>query len=134
MKRYTVTFIIKKELDKVLMIYKYWGPYPNKYNGVGGHIEENEDVVTSAIREAKEETAKELTIDEIKYLMTITFPYEVELNVFYAVCEQFEVNDSNEGILRWLPIEFALDFNNQYMAGDGNVAYFIREALRIIRG
>ncbi len=133
MKRYTVTFIISRDLKEVLLLYKFWGPFPNKYNGVGGKIEENENLLDSAIRECWEETGLLLQAEEIEFLMQIVFPYGVELNVFYVVVDKFEPTNSEEGILKWLPVEFALDFNNPHVAGDGNVAYFLREALSIIR-
>ena len=67
--RYTViprTLIFVTRGDKVLLLQgaptkKIWA---NKYNGVGGHIERDEDVLTSARREVKEETG--LDVDQLR--------------------------------------------------------------------
>ena len=57
MKEYTLGFIFTPSLDKVLLIHKL-NPerQRGKLNGVGGKLEEGEDILTCMVREVQEET------------------------------------------------------------------------------
>lgn len=133
MKQYTVIFIFSRDLKEVLLIKKFHGPYPGKYNGVGGYMKYNENHVLCALRECKEETGREFDVKEMEYMMMLRFPYGVELYIFYSIVDKFTPTECDEGFFVWKPVQFALDFNNQNLAGDGNLSYFVREALRLIK-
>lgn len=79
--------------------------WPNLYNGVGGHVESNEDVRTSALREIKEETG--LEVHDVRLRGVINIPTAVRntgvlLFIFTAVAAGREVHPSEEGALKWV--------------------------------
>ncbi|MBI1957062.1 MAG: NUDIX domain-containing protein [Candidatus Niyogibacteria bacterium] len=57
MKKYTVGFVFNQALDKVLLIHKNRPEWQKgKLNGVGGHIEPDEESADCMVREVFEET------------------------------------------------------------------------------
>lgn len=81
--------------------------FPNQYNGVGGHIERDEDPYTSAKREIFEET--ELQVGQVRlravYNIDTGDASGIMLYVFTAISEVREpLVESREGTLYWIPI------------------------------
>jgi 8-oxo-dGTP diphosphatase len=78
--------------------------FPNRYNGVGGHIERHEDPRTSAKREIKEETG--LTPYDLKlraiYNVDAGEVTGIVLFIFTAWSDERIVTTSNEGTLHWV--------------------------------
>lgn len=81
--------------------------FPGVYNGIGGHVERGEDILTGAIRELKEETG--LTCSDLKIAGTITIDVtETEgilLFVFTGSEITGEMKESDEGSLHWVEIQ-----------------------------
>lgn len=81
--------------------------FPGHYNGVGGHIERDEDPRSGAIREIKEETG--LSIEAIKFcgstLVDVGQSAGILLFIFTAEAPHRDVVDSDEGQLEWLSID-----------------------------
>ena len=79
--------------------------FPNQYNGVGGHIERDEDPLSSAKREILEETG--LTVSNIKlraiYNVDAKASTGIILFVFIAQSDSREVTANDEGTLYWIP-------------------------------
>lgn len=79
--------------------------FPNQYNGVGGHIERDEDPFTSAKREILEETG--LTVDDLQlravYNIDAGADTGIVLFVFTAESTSREVIANEEGMLHWIP-------------------------------
>jgi 8-oxo-dGTP diphosphatase len=101
----TLVFITRG--DKVLMLHgaptkRIWA---NKYNGIGGHVERDEDVFTSARREAKGETG--LEIDRLRLCGVINIDTDhassgIMLFVFTAESRSGDPIPSDEGRLEWI--------------------------------
>lgn len=77
------------------------------WNGLGGHIERNEDVQTAARRELKEEAG--ITCKDLEIYGTIMIDVNNEegilLFVFSGSKPLGEISHSEEGKLEWFPIE-----------------------------
>lgn len=79
--------------------------FPNRYNGVGGHIERDEDPLTSAKREILEETG--LIVDTIDlraiYNIDAGRPNGILLFLFVAATASRTLGLTDEGTLHWVP-------------------------------
>ena len=87
--------------------------FPNRYNGVGGHIERDEDPFTSAKREILEETG--LTVQQLQLRAVYNIDANEEsgilLFLFTAVSASRDVIANSEGTLHWIPISKVLQFD-----------------------
>ncbi len=79
--------------------------FPNKYNGVGGHIERDEDPLSSAIREIREETGLEVRQPLFCGVSHIDAGKEtgILLLIFRAEALSRDFVNSSEGTLEWVP-------------------------------
>ncbi|HEX2905759.1 MAG TPA: NUDIX domain-containing protein [Phototrophicaceae bacterium] len=79
--------------------------FPNRYNGVGGHIERDEDPLTSVRREITEETG--LVVHDVRlravYNVDAGEQTGIVLFVFTAISDSREIIDCDEGTLHWIP-------------------------------
>ena len=77
------------------------------YNGVGGHVEPQEDIYTAALREVQEETG--LTIQDVRLCGVVHVDtgdpvVGILFFVFTAVTTNRDTTPSGEGVLEWWPI------------------------------
>ncbi|MGI5842439.1 MAG: NUDIX domain-containing protein [Christensenellales bacterium] len=131
-KNYTICILFNKELTKTLLIKKIDGKlYGGRYNSLGGKVEPGESLKEACIREVWEESDNLISLADPKHIATLTFPYEnpIHLHAFYDVIDQIELPDNREGTPQWVELKFLLDFNNEAVVGNGNLAYFCRLAL-----
>jgi len=81
--------------------------FPGRYNGVGGHIERDEDPLTGAIREMHEETG--LQVRDVRFCGTIHVDAGhsngILVFVFRAEALTRTFTDSEEGTLEWIPLD-----------------------------
>ncbi len=79
--------------------------FPNQYNGVGGHIERDEDPLTSARREILEETGLRVANLQLRAVYNIDAKAStgIVLFVFTAESQSREVTANSEGTLHWIP-------------------------------
>ena len=80
--------------------------FPNQYNGLGGHIERDEDPLTCAIREIKEESGLDVHSVRLRTIHNIDAGQDtgIILFVFTAISESRSViQDMSEGTLEWIP-------------------------------
>ncbi len=107
--RYTCiprTLIFLTRGDSVLLLKgaptkKIWA---NKYNGIGGHVERREDILTSARRELLEETGLRADLRLVGTLLVdVEAQMGISVYVFAGVCADGEMSPSAEGTLAWIP-------------------------------
>jgi 8-oxo-dGTP diphosphatase len=88
--------------------------FPNKYNGLGGHIERDEDPLTGAKREILEESG--LTVRDVRLRSVHNIDAGqatgIILFVYTAWSDSREFkNASDEGTLHWIPTDKLGDFD-----------------------
>lgn len=82
--------------------------FPNRYNGVGGHIERDEDPLTCARREIKEETGLDVQKLRLRAVYNIDAGQTTGIVLFVFVGESVsrEIDtQTDEGTLHWLPVQ-----------------------------
>jgi 8-oxo-dGTP diphosphatase len=83
--------------------------WANRYNGLGGHVERDEDVCTAALREICEETgwrADDVQNLRLRGLVNVDAgdaQTGIMLFVFTARARQRQTRASAEGVLEWIP-------------------------------
>ncbi len=86
--------------------------WANRYNGIGGHIEAGEDVISAARRELVEETG--LAPETLWLCGTVTIDTGenpgIGLFIFRGECPPGVPQPSAEGSLKWLPIQNLADY------------------------
>jgi len=87
--------------------------FPNRYNGVGGHIERDEDPMTSARREILEETGLNVTDVRLRAIYNIDAGEAtgILLFVFTAASQIRETTANGEGTLHWVHRSTLLDLD-----------------------
>jgi 8-oxo-dGTP diphosphatase len=87
--------------------------FPNRYNGVGGHIERDEDPLTSARREILEETGLKIRQLHLRAVYNIDANEDtgIVLFVFVGQSDSRKVRDTEEGSLHWIPQSAVLQFD-----------------------
>ncbi|MBW6472740.1 MAG: NUDIX domain-containing protein [Anaerolineaceae bacterium] len=103
------TLIFIRNNDKVLLIKgakdkKIW---PGLYNGIGGHIERGEDVLSAAHRELFEETGlKNIQLDLRAIIFIDVEEYQgISMFVFLGNSDRKVLVSSEEGFLDWIKID-----------------------------
>ena len=78
--------------------------WANRYNGVGGHVEADEDVYTAARRETLEETGLEVHNLRLRGIVNINVGEAtgIMLFVFTAHSDKRQTLPSGEGTLEWV--------------------------------
>ncbi len=107
--RYTViprTLVFITRGDRVLLLRgspqkRIWA---HKYNGIGGHVERDEDVYSAARREVREETGLEVEFLRLCGLINIDGDQAsgIMLFVFTAESPSGQPIPSDEGTLEWI--------------------------------
>jgi 8-oxo-dGTP diphosphatase len=109
--RYTViprTAIFLRRGDSYLLLKgaptkRLWA---NKYNGLGGHVERGEDVLTAAKRELLEETSLHAELWLCGTLIVDAGEMGIALYFFSGDCaEDDKPRESKEGLAEWIPYQ-----------------------------
>jgi len=102
----TLSFVMNGEDILMMKRAPHKRVFPNQYNGLGGHIERDEDPLTGAIREIKEESGLDVHSIRLRTIHNIDAGAEtgIILFVYTAVSDTREVlQDTDEGTLEWIP-------------------------------
>ncbi len=78
--------------------------WPDKYNGVGGHVEADEDIYSSAVREMREETGLDVADVRLCGILNIDVGQETGIIVFVFTARALgrDARPSPEGTLEWV--------------------------------
>jgi len=81
--------------------------WPNQYNGIGGHIEQGEDILSAANRELLEETSLFVPGLALCGVITIDTGSEtgIAIYIFKGESSGGDPVNSKEGGLEWVPIK-----------------------------
>lgn len=109
----TLGFIFSKDRQSVLMVHRTFRADDENlglYNGIGGKLERNEDVLTGMKREIREETG--LTVHSLHLRGTLCWadfgPKKEDWLAFIFVIDAWEgepFKTNEEGTLSWVPVE-----------------------------
>ncbi len=109
MKKITgVTFIIFRPSGEILMQLRDENSkrYKNTWCFPGGTPESGEELLTTAMREAKEEYEIEVKAENCKELMIYDLSYGVSAKVFVCLVNQNQTPKLNEGLdMKWMKLE-----------------------------
>jgi 8-oxo-dGTP diphosphatase len=131
---YTICFC--KIDDQVLMLHRAKSPNKNKWNGLGGKIEEGEIPSDANIREILEEAEIDLNkAKSIHFGGLVTWKvenddqdiYEGGMYAYVAELEDkdllFEIRETREGTLEWKPLSWVLAEDNNELVN--NIPHFL---------
>ena len=110
----TLSFVMNGDAVLLLKRAAHKRVFPNQYNGLGGHVERDEDIYSSALREIEEESGLAVHSLKLRSIHNIDAggATGILLFVFSAISDTRALRgDCPEGKLEWIPKDrvFELD-------------------------
>ena len=117
-----VIWVFNQTAEKVLMCKRRKEPYKGLYNLVGGKIEPDEDGLTAAYRELKEET--NITGITLVHLMDFTYFLNdsCRLEIYVGKLKSDVEVHGDEKELTWIDVSENF-FDMSRFAGEGNIGH-----------
>lgn len=130
MKKYNCIVVFNEDKTKILFCRRKKEPFKDRYNFVGGKIENGENGMSAAYRELHEETGISMDQIQLFHFMDLTYyhqNYMLELYVGKLSVSLELIEEVNP--LEWLPLteNFA---DSEKFAGDQNIAHIVNVALK----
>ena len=106
----TLIFLTRGERVLLLIGAPHKRLWANRYNGIGGHIERGEDVLSSARRELEEETGLQAPDLWLCVVITVDSGQDIGIGIYVlkGECLSGEVRPSGEGQPEWVPFREVL--------------------------
>lgn len=129
MQGYNAILIFDSSDERILFCHRTKEPYLDKYNFVGGKIEENEEGLSAAYRELYEETGISSADVKLYHLMDLTY----HTRGFYMEVYAGRLNRGDirlvaeKNPLCWIE-KTANFYDTEKFAGDGNIGHIVRVA------
>ncbi len=103
----TLCFIVNEGAVLLMKRSAHKRIFPNRCNGVGGHVERDEDILTSVQREVLEETGLHVPNLRLVAVYNIDAGADTGITLFVFLGESAArtVIDSEEGTLEWVEID-----------------------------
>jgi 8-oxo-dGTP diphosphatase len=108
----TLVFLTRGEHVLLIRIAEDRGAWAGLYNGVGGHIEADENPYNAALREISEETGiipLELRLCGVIVVHPGSSP-GIGIHIFVGITDEIELKASPEGQPQWIPINEIQDY------------------------
>jgi 8-oxo-dGTP diphosphatase len=127
---YQFTLCLLFHRDQVLMIERKKEPNIGLWNGVGGHIEQNESPLGSCLREVEEETG--ICLSTLRFGGILTWESWSHppggMYLFSQYLSEPAFINSDEGPLAWKPVDWVMS-SNQVVA---NIPDFLMDIMKEI--
>ena len=110
----TLTFLLQGRDVLLIQRSPYARLFPRLFNGVGGHVERGENVLSAARREVREETGLDVSNLTLRCILHVDEGPDrpgVLVFVFIGHVQRRDVIDSSEGTLHWVSLERIEELN-----------------------
>ena len=112
--------------------------FPGYWIGPGGHVDENEDVLTTALREVKEETGVILSEKDVK-LKVLAFHHHIDRNEVWieylfraTIPSHQEIRNTAEGSSEWIKVDDVKKLKNIFPPSKHYLNHILNDSTGIL--
>ena len=110
----TLSFVLNGDAILMMKRSSHRRVFPDQYNGLGGHIERDEDPASGALREIREESGLSVHSLRLRSIHNIDTGAQngILLFVYTAISDSRSlIEDNDEGTLEWIRTDKVLDLD-----------------------